>query len=244
MSKIYGYARISTKKQNIERQVRNIYAEYPTAKMYQEAYTGTKLQSREELQKILSKVQKGDTIVFDSVSRMSRNAEDGSKLYFELYDKGINLVFLKEHHIDTDAYKEALEASGIKVNTDDSAEGTLVNDIMVAINKFMVAKVKADIMKAFDQAEKEVEDLHQRTKEGIETARLNGKAIGGAANAGKNRTSKKSIEAKEKIRKYSKSFGGQMGNVELMQFCNITEPTLLKYKKEIRQELIESGSMG
>lgn len=243
MCKIYGYARISTKKQNIERQIRNIYAEYPTAKLFQEAYTGTKLQSREEMQKLLSKVQKGDTIVFDSVSRMSRNAEEGSKLYFELYDKGINLVFLKEHHIDTDAYKEALEASGIKVNTDDSAEGTLVNDIMVAINKFMVAKVKADIMKAFDQAEKEVEDLHQRTKEGIETAKLNGKAVGGAAHKTNTRKSSKEDEAKEKILKYSKSFGGQMDNKELMQFCGISEPTLLKYKKEIKKELIASGKM-
>ena len=39
---VYGYCRISRKKQNIQRQVRNILKEYPDAKLYQEAFTGTK----------------------------------------------------------------------------------------------------------------------------------------------------------------------------------------------------------
>ena len=40
---IYGYARISTAKQNIERQIRNITAGYPSAVIFQEKYTGTKM---------------------------------------------------------------------------------------------------------------------------------------------------------------------------------------------------------
>ena len=40
---IYGYCRISTAKQSIDRQVRNIKAEYPTAHIVQEAYTGTSI---------------------------------------------------------------------------------------------------------------------------------------------------------------------------------------------------------
>ena len=40
---IYGYCRISTAKQSIERQIRNIKAEYPTAHIVQEAYTGTSI---------------------------------------------------------------------------------------------------------------------------------------------------------------------------------------------------------
>ena len=46
-------------------------------------------------------------MVFDSVSRMSRNAEEGFALYEDLYHKGIRLVFLKEHHIE-DVYKRQL----------------------------------------------------------------------------------------------------------------------------------------
>ncbi len=39
---------------------------------------------------------------------MSRNAEEGIKLYFELFDKGIELIFLKERYINTDIYKDSL----------------------------------------------------------------------------------------------------------------------------------------
>ena len=39
---IYGYCRISTSKQNIERQIRNILKSYPKAEIWQETYTGTK----------------------------------------------------------------------------------------------------------------------------------------------------------------------------------------------------------
>ena len=95
MQLIYGYCRISTKKQNIERQVRNILAAYPTAKIVKETYTGTRI-CRKGLESILKKVKPGDTIVFNSVSRMSRNADEGVALYMDLYQKKVwNLCFSK-----------------------------------------------------------------------------------------------------------------------------------------------------
>lgn len=90
---IYGYCRISRPTQNIERQRRNIEAAYGNVKIFQEAFTGTKREGRKEFEKLLKIVRPDDTIIFDSVSRMSRNAEEGIKLYFELYDKGVNLFF-------------------------------------------------------------------------------------------------------------------------------------------------------
>ena len=75
MSRIYGYARISRAQQSIDRQIRNIKNMYPQAIILQEAYTGTKI-DRPEWNKLFNRVQAGDTIVFDSVSRMSRNADD------------------------------------------------------------------------------------------------------------------------------------------------------------------------
>lgn len=77
MNKTYGYARISTPKQNIDRQVRNILSLYPDAEIIREVFTGTKFQGRKEFDKLLGKIHSGDTIIFDSVSRMSRNAEEG-----------------------------------------------------------------------------------------------------------------------------------------------------------------------
>ena len=236
MCKVYGYCRISTAKQSIDRQVRNILASFPNADIRKEVYTGTKYQGREQLQKILNKVQTGDTIVFDSVSRMSRNAEEGIKLYQELYNKGVNLVFLKEGYINTDTYKSAL-------NNQIAMTGDDVDFILKGVNEYLARLAKRQILIAFEQSEKEVEDLHTRTKEGIQTAKLNGKAVGGEANKGKTYTTKKGENAKAIIRKHSKSFGGTLNNEELKQMCNISEPTLLKYKKEIRNEMIESGML-
>ena len=88
---IYGYARISRKEQSVERQIRNIKAEYPTAVILKEAYTGTKM-DRPEWTKLHKKVKSGDVIVFDSVSRMSRNADEGVEMYFELYENSIQLI--------------------------------------------------------------------------------------------------------------------------------------------------------
>lgn len=59
----------------MERQERNIKAAFPDAVVVKEVYTGTKFQGRKELEKLLERVQSGDTIIFDSVSRMSRDSE-------------------------------------------------------------------------------------------------------------------------------------------------------------------------
>lgn len=228
MCKVYGYCRISTAKQSIDRQVRNILASYPDADIRKEVYTGTKFQGRAELDKILHKVQSGDTIVFDSVSRMSRNADEGIDLYFDLFNRGINLVFLKENYINTDTYKSALD-NQIKMT------GHSVDLILQGVNDYLVELAKKQIRIAFEQSEKEVTDLHQRTKEGIQTARLNGKSVGGAANKGKAYKVKKAESSIDLIRKHSKTFGGTLNNKELMKMCDISEPTLLKYKNQIKQ---------
>ena len=188
---IYGYCRISTAKQSIDRQIRNIKAEYPTAHIVQEAYTGTSI-FRPEWLKLYRVLKAGDTVVFDSVSRMSRNAEEGFALYEDLYHKGIRLVFLKEHHIDTETYKKALSGSI-------AMTGTNVDFILKGINEYLMALAKEQIKLAFEQSEKEVADLHQRTREGLLTARLNGKQVGRKKGIGFE--TKKSKAAKEKKRK-------------------------------------------
>lgn len=94
MGKEYAYARISRKTQKIEHQIENLKKAYPDACLYQEAYTGTKTEGRKEFNKMLSIVKLCDTIIFDSVFRMSRNAYEGIRLYIGLYDKGVHLIFL------------------------------------------------------------------------------------------------------------------------------------------------------
>ena len=55
---IYGYARVSTKKQNIERQIRNIKSEYPSAIILQDEYTGTTL-ARPLWDKLMKNIREG-----------------------------------------------------------------------------------------------------------------------------------------------------------------------------------------
>lgn len=222
----YGYCRKSQQKQNIERQIRNIKSAYPEAVIVQEAYTGTTI-DRKEWNKLFKKVKEGDTIIFDSVSRMSRNAEEGFTAYEELYNRGINLVFLKEPHINTDTFKNAMKQA-IPMT------GTSVDFILDGINKYLLAIAKEQIILAFGQAEKEVADLHQRTKEGIETARLNGKQIG--LKEGTKLTTKKSIAAKDIIQKHSKDFCGTLADTEVMKLTGLARNTYYKYKRELKEE--------
>ena len=227
MCTIWGYCRISRKTQSIERQERNIKAAFPAAVIRKEAYTGTKI-DRPEWSKLFKAAKAGDSIVFDSVSRMSRNADEGIKAYFELYDKGVNLIFLKEHYIDTEIYSNNLKDKIELIGTDE-------DEIFKGINNYFRKLAEKQIRIAFEQAEKEVTDLHQRTKEGIETARLNGKQIGQLK--GSKLTTKKSLAAKEIIKKHSKDFEGSLTDNEVMKLAGISRNSFYKYKREVREEI-------
>ena len=225
----YGYCRISTKQQSIDRQIRNIKAVYPDAIIVTESYSGTTL-NRPEWKKLYNKLKPNDVVVYDSVSRMSRDADEGVDLYMELYNKGVELEFLKESHINTEVYKSSIAQT----------IGTTGNDIadiyIEATNKVIRLLAEKQIRLAFEQAEKEVEDLHQRTREGIETARLNGKQIG--QKQGAKLTTKKSVEAKKLIRKHNKTFGGSLTNKETWKLIGISKMTFYKYLKEMKEEYI------
>ena len=235
MNKIYGYARISRKTQNIERQIRNIQEAYPKADVKAEAFTGTKIQGRKKLDVILKQVRPGDTIVFDSVSRMARNAAEGMDLYEELYNQGVNIVFLKEPHCNTAKYREALQKQiDITVSTGDKATDTFMNTIISALNKLQMDLARKDIELAFLQAQKEVDDLHERTAEGIETARRAGKQIG--QKKGAKLTTKKSIEKKAEILKHSVDFGGTLNDTDCMKLTGLARNTFYKYKRELKEE--------
>lgn len=203
---IYGYCRISKKKQNIQRQIRNILEAFPTAIIIQEVFTRTSFVGRKKWNKLMKIVKAGDYIIFDSVSRMSGSAEEGFKLYKELYEKGVNLVFLKEPHISTDTYRKALETNkiDIQIDTDSETMNEFTKALFEIINKLLMNLIEENIKKAFESSELEIQQLHQRTKEGIETARLAGKQIG--QKTGAKLKVKKAIRAKEVILKHSVDF--------------------------------------
>jgi DNA invertase Pin-like site-specific DNA recombinase len=87
---IYGYARISTPHQNLQRQVDNLRAFDSTMEIVKETWSG-RTSDRPAYRRLTGRVREGDTIVFDSVSRMSRDADQGVKDYFNLSDRGVEL---------------------------------------------------------------------------------------------------------------------------------------------------------
>ncbi len=224
--RIYGYMRISTSKQSIERQRRNIKELYPNAIMVEEVFTGTKME-RPKWEQLHKTAKSGDMIVFDEVSRMARNADEGFAVYKSLYERGVELCFLKEPHINTSVYREAV-AGAVPMT------GTIADPVLRGVNEMLFKLVEQQIRLAFEQAQAEVEHLHQRTREGIETARLAGKQIG--AVKGKKLTTKKSVAAKEQIMKHSKDFGGNLSDTDCMKLTGLSRNTFYKYKRELKAE--------
>lgn len=207
----YGYVRVSTPKQNNERQKRNILNAYPNAIIYEDIHTRTNFSARENWENLMKVILPGDRIIFDSVSRMCGNADEGVIIYEELFDKNIELVFLTEPHINTSVYKEAL-------NKQIELTGTVVDVILEGVNKFFRELAKQQIRIAFEQAEKEVMDIRQRTIDGLQTARIAGR-IGG----------RPSVDPKIQKKMYMMYFSCDYTVEEVLKECHIGRTTLYRY---------------
>ena len=232
---IYGYCRVSTSHQKIVRQVTNIKELYPDANIVREFYTGT-TQNRPLWEKMIGQLHSGDTIVFDSVSRMSRNSEEGFKDYKKLYEAGINLIFLNEPLINTsvfDATKNNLLR--VSVETGNNAVDEYFKGNVILINELLMALGEEQIKSAFDQSEKEVSDLHTRISEGLRESRRSGKVFG--MPLGAKIETRKAVECKAIIRKHSKDFGGTLEDPDVIKLCGCNRNSYYKYKKEIKNEL-------
>ena len=114
--------------------------------------------------------------------------------------------------------------------------GNQIADIYIeATNRVLMILAQQQIELAFLQAEKEVEDLHQRTAEGMKTAKLAGKQIGRPAGAIV--VTKKSVHAKAVIKQHSRDFGGTLNDADVIKLIgNISQNSYYKYKAELKKE--------
>ena len=229
---IYGYARVSTPHQKLERQITNIQSLYPRAQIFREHFTGT-TQSRPVWDKLVNQVQTGDTIVFDSVSRMSRNSTEGFQDYKKLYQLGVSLIFLNEPLINTSVYENSKSnLLSISIETGNQAVDDFFKGNVQLINNFLMALAEEQIKAAFEQSEKEVNDLHTRISQGMREAKHRGAHIG--LSKGTTLTTKKSIDCKTIIKKHSKDFGGSLEDPDVIKLCGCSRNSYYKYKKEIK----------
>ena len=84
----------------------------------------------------------GDTIVYDEVSRMSRDSEEGFEIYQKMFDMGVSLVFLKEPHINTDTYRKTID---IQIQM----TGTNADVLLKAVKEYLMLVSKEQIKLAF-----------------------------------------------------------------------------------------------
>lgn len=93
---IYGYARVSTSKQELANQM-NTLKENGAEEIYSEKYTGTKKNERQELGKLLECVQPGDEILVTKIDRLARSITDLRELVDGFLSRGVSVTFLKDN---------------------------------------------------------------------------------------------------------------------------------------------------
>ncbi|MGL5051720.1 MAG: hypothetical protein ACRC6E_13995, partial [Fusobacteriaceae bacterium] len=106
--------------------------------------------------------------------------------------------------------------------------------IMLGLREYLKRIATRQIKIAFDQSEKEVNDMKQRTKEALKILSDNGAVLG--RKTGSKIITQKSLKVKEIIKKNSKYFGGTLNDTEILKLAEITRNTFYKYKKEIMLE--------
>ena len=233
---IIGYARVSTPTQKLSRQIDNLKQAYPDIVIIQETYSG-KTQNRPKWQKLLRQCRAGNVskLVFDEVSRFSRNAEEAIKEYKELYELGIELEFIKEPHINSEVYRQASQR---QINIDTSAmdidTAHLLNTVIEGLNDYLLAVAEKQIRLAFERAQAERELLSKRTSEGLKQAKLMGSKVG--RQKGEKLETRKKKRAVKIIRQHYKLLGGELTATQCFLLCQVTKSTFYRYINEMREE--------
>jgi DNA invertase Pin-like site-specific DNA recombinase len=148
MSKEYGYARVSTVQQDLEIQVTAIQmAGVAPENIFTDKLSGKNME-RENLQKLLSIVEKGDTIIVHKLDRLGRSVSQVMSLVDELQTKGIYLVVINAN-IDT--------------RRDEGMAGMMTKALMTILS------LMAEMERAF---------IMERVQAGVENAKANGSTFG------------------------------------------------------------------
>ncbi|ANS52107.1 integrase [Bacillus thuringiensis] len=152
--KKFGYVRVSSKDQNEERQIENMkYLGIEDRDIFIDKMSGKNMK-RENYQMLKRLARTGDTIVFDSLTRLGRSMNDVLEEFRYFEQQRINLQFIKEPFINV------------------NYNGETTNDVI----QQAVQKATLTILSAF--AEKERQDIKQRQAEGIALAKKKGKHLG------------------------------------------------------------------
>lgn len=212
---LYGYARVSSKDQNLDRQIalliengveeRNIFREKKSGKNF----------NREEYQKLLNVLNVGDTVILTELDRLGRNMQEIEKEYQRLVvGRGCHLKFIKEDFLST-------TSSG-----DNSLFKDVVQPILLKLMGYMAQQEREKTL----QRQRDAYNNMQRDEKGRLIAK-NGKVIGRQA---------KYNNLKEDEKKLIKDWiNGKISCLRVSKILTISRPTLYKIKKEYLEEEIK-----
>lgn len=149
---IIGYARVSTKDQNLSRQIKEL-KDFGCDPVFEEKQSGKTFKQREIYKKMRSKMRFGDVLVVHDLSRFGRNKEEIRNEWKSLMDEEIDIIVLNMPVLNTKKYREL---EGV---------GQLVSDLVLTLLSWMV--------------DEERERIRAAQREGIEIAKKEGKFQGG-----------------------------------------------------------------
>ena len=170
---IIGYARVSSKEQNLDRQIKEL-KDFGCEKIFTEKYSGKNFQDRTVYHKMRNKLRFHDVLVVHDLSRFGRNKEEIKNEWQWLTEHEIDIVVLNMAILDTRKYKEL---EGV---------GQLISDIVLSLLSWMV--------------DEERERIKIAQREGIDIAKRNGKFKGRPTKYHKNATGKDKIIYNEIVR--------------------------------------------
>lgn len=96
---IFGYARVSTEDQSLNRQI-DILKQVGCDKIYTEKISGIR-KDRPELTSLIAQLRKDDLIIIADLTRLSRSVKELFNIVEQIEEKGANIKSLKESWIDT-----------------------------------------------------------------------------------------------------------------------------------------------
>jgi len=213
---IYGYARVSSREQNLDRQIAALLdAGVEERNIFKEKKSGKNFQDREEYKKLLEVLNVGDTIILTELDRLGRNMIEIEKEYQRLVvGRGCHLKFIKEDFLST-------TSSG-----DNPLFKDVVQPILLKLMGYMAQREREKTL----QRQRDAYNNMQRDEKGRLIAK-NGKVIGRQA---------KYNSLKEDEKKLIKDWiNGKISCLRVSKILTISRPTLYKIKKEYLEEEIK-----
>ena len=213
---LYGYARVSSKDQNLDRQIALLIENgVEERNIFKEKKSGKNFQDREEYQKLLNVLNVGDTIILTELDRLGRNMQEIEKEYQRLVvGRGCHLKFIKEDFLST-------TSSG-----DNSLFKDVVQPILLKLMGYMAQQEREKTL----QRQRDAYNNMQRDEKGRLIAK-NGKVIGRQA---------RYETLKEDEKKLIKDWiNGKISCLRVSKILTISRPTLYKIKREYLEEEIK-----